>query len=285
MSLELTTATEQQLSGIRQALKTVSLIGDETISGVKTFDNDLYLKDSLLLQAEEGRPTISGKLALSLKNQGTSSITLEHEDGDAIYLSSPSIYLNNSNNIRMSSRPYVNGTGILLSGDTMPLPNTVVLTTGNQIISGIKTFEDNINISGDLTLNGGLYINDIEELNLTGANIYAQIGSFNTLQVKNKKISSYNYSTNNFIFGDNYVNLTNSSTTITGTLPIGITSGINYYVKNLNTGILLITGSGQRTIDGFSTVNLYKNESLQLLGVNNQGYTGWVTLSADNGVS
>jgi hypothetical protein len=48
---------------------------------------------------------------------------------------------------------------------------------------------------------------------------------------------------------------------------------------------LLITGSGQRTIDGFSTVNLYRNESLQLLGVNNVGYTGWVTLSADNGVS
>jgi hypothetical protein len=68
-------------------------------------------------------------------------------------------------------------------------------------------------------------------------------------------------------------------------LPSGITSGINYYVKNLNSGILLITGSGQRSIDGFSTVNLYRNESLQLLGVNNVGYTGWVTLSADNGVS
>jgi hypothetical protein len=68
-------------------------------------------------------------------------------------------------------------------------------------------------------------------------------------------------------------------------LPSGITSGINYYVKNLNTGILLITGSGQRTIDGFPNINLYKNESLQLLGVNNVGYTGWVTLSADNGVS
>jgi hypothetical protein len=113
----------------------------------------------------------------------------------------------------------------------------------------------------------------------------ARTGSFDTLQITNKKISYYNYSTGNFIFGDNYVNLTNSSTNIKGTLPIGITSGINYYVKNLNTGILLITGSGQRSIDGFSTVNLYKNESLQLLGVNSVGYTGWVTLSADNGVS
>ena len=39
MSLELTTATDLQLSGIRQTLKTVGLVGNETISGVKTFAN------------------------------------------------------------------------------------------------------------------------------------------------------------------------------------------------------------------------------------------------------
>ena len=193
------------------------------------------------------------------------------------------------------------------------LSSGTVLLTGNQTISGNKTFLNNLNVSGDLTVAGTLRYNEIIDTTVTGnisgytgvftqvfANnlvyntgnqtisglkTFAQTGSFNTLQITNKKLSSYNYSTSNFIFGDNYVNLINSSTNITGTLPSEITSGINYYIKNLNTGILLITGSGQRTIDGFSTVNLYKNESLQLVGVNNVGYTGWVTISADNGVS
>jgi hypothetical protein len=40
-----------------------------------------------------------------------------------------------------ASLPTVNGTGILLSGDVASqLPNTIVGTTGNQTISGIKTF-------------------------------------------------------------------------------------------------------------------------------------------------
>ncbi len=130
-----------------------------------------------------------------------------------------------------------------------------------------------------------IYITDQGNQTISGVKSFAETGSFNALQITNKKLSSYNYVASNFTFNNVYINIANSSNNITGTLPNGITSGINYYVKNLNTGILLITGSGQRTIDGFSTVNLYKNESLQLLGVNNIGYTGWVTLSADNGVS
>ena len=144
-------------------------------------------------------------------------------------------------------------TGSNLDTKINNLSGVSVLTFSNQTINGLKTF--------------------------------AQTGSFDALQITNKKLSSYSYNSTNFIFGNTYINIVNSSTNITGTLPSGITSGINYYVKNLNTGILLITGSGQRTIDGFSNINIYKNESLQLLGVNNVGYTGWVTLSADNGVS
>ena len=40
-----------------------------------------------------------------------------------------------------ASRPTVNGTGVLLSGEAAGLPSTLVYTTGNQIISGAKTFE------------------------------------------------------------------------------------------------------------------------------------------------
>ena len=38
-------------------------------------------------------------------------------------------------------------------------------------------------------------------------------------------------------------------------------------------------------IDGYNTVDLYNNDSMNLLGVNNIGYTGWITISADGGVS
>ena len=194
-------------------------------------------------------------------------------------------------------------------------PN-LVYNTGDQNISGNKNFLNNIGVSGTGVFSA-IDLNNIDTLSLSGVDItitsgvvtltnpvsapnlvyntgnqtinglktFSNTGSFDTLQITNKKLSSYSYNSTNFIVGNTYINIVNSSNNIIGTLPSGITSGINYYVKNLNTGILLITGSGQRTIDGFSTVNLYKNESLQLLGVNNIGYTGWVTLSADNGVS
>ena len=42
-----------------------------------------------------------------------------------------------------ASRPTVNGTGVLLSGEAASLPITIVYTTGDQIISGIKTFAEN----------------------------------------------------------------------------------------------------------------------------------------------
>jgi hypothetical protein len=151
------------------------------------------------------------------------------------------------------SRPTVNGTGLLLSGEAASLPETIVYTTGDQTISGTKTF--------------------------------AETGSFNTLLIKNKILSSYNYATSNFTFNNNYINLINAPNNVTGTLPSEITSGINYYVKNLNTGRLTITGDANKSIDGFSTVHLYQNESLQLFGVNSVGYTGWVTISSDVGVS
>jgi hypothetical protein len=126
--------------------------------------------------------------------------------------------------------------------------------------------------------------NNVNET-ISGVKTFAQTGSFNTLQITNKKLSSYSLNSTNFVFGDNYLNFANSSSNLTGILPSGITSGINYYAKNLNSGIFFISGSGSRTIDGFSTLNLYKNESVQLVGVNTVGYTGWVTISADGGIS
>jgi hypothetical protein len=50
---------------------------------------------------------------------------------------------------QFTNRPFVNGTGVLLSGEAARLPDTIVYTSGSQIISGSKTFyADNYIFSG-----------------------------------------------------------------------------------------------------------------------------------------
>jgi hypothetical protein len=57
-----------------------------------------------------------------------------------------------SGNVSLTNRPTVNGTGVLLSGEipNFSLPTTIVYTTGNQTISGTKTFATGVNISGNV---------------------------------------------------------------------------------------------------------------------------------------
>ena len=103
----------------------------------------------------------------------------------------------------------------------------VVYSIGDQTISGVKTFSDDLNISGDLTLNGGLYINDIEELNLIGANIYADNIVYNT---GNQTISGVKTFANNLqvsgtgIF--NALDLNNIDNLSLSGVDITITSGV-----------------------------------------------------------
>jgi len=163
------------------------------------------------------------------------------------------------------------------------LGQPVLYWTGDNIGIGTNNPSEKLEVVGNILGNNLVYNTGNQIIN--GTKTFTETGSFNTLEITNKKLSSYNYLNSNFTFDNIYINIVNSSNNVIGILPSDITSGINYYVKNLNTGVLIITGSNQRTIDGFYNINLYKNESLQLLGVNNIGYTGWVTLSADNGVS
>jgi hypothetical protein len=92
----------------------------------------------------------------------------------------------------------------------------------------------------------------------------------------------YNYFTTSITLGNIYINLANSTSGITATLP-SIANGRNYIVKNLNTGTLTVTGSN--FIDGNVNLKLYKNESAHLLGVRNIGFTGWVSLNTNPGIS
>jgi hypothetical protein len=57
---------------------------------------------------------------------------------------------------QFTNRPTVNGTGILLSGEAAQLPDTIVYTTGDQTISGTKTFIGAHFISGNTTITGHL---------------------------------------------------------------------------------------------------------------------------------
>ena len=76
--------------------------------------------------------------------------------------SNPSGYVTKSNG-QFDDRPTVNGTGILLSGEAAQLPDTIVYTTGNNVISGDNTFYgDQYIFSGaDIIVSGGTFNLDI----------------------------------------------------------------------------------------------------------------------------
>ena len=67
----------------------------------------------------------------------------------------------------------VNNTGVLLIGEAAQLPSTIVYTTGDQIISGIKTFAEGINLDS------------IDSLNLSGVDISIRDGTVNLLGTSN----------------------------------------------------------------------------------------------------
>ena len=62
--------------------------------------------------------------------------------------------------LAFNTRPTVNGTGVLLSGEGGSTIINTVYTTGDQSISGIKTFLTGVNISGDLNLQTPLSISN-----------------------------------------------------------------------------------------------------------------------------
>jgi len=78
-------------------------------------------------------------------------------------------YVTKSNG-QFTNRPTVNGTGVLLSGEAASLPDTIIYTTGNQIISGNKTFINNIQVSGTGIFNN-FNLNEIDVLNLSGISV------------------------------------------------------------------------------------------------------------------
>lgn len=97
---------------------------DQTISGVKTFANNINVSGTGIFNAVD----LNNIDVLSISGVNVSVI---------------------NGNISLTNRPTVNGTGVLLSGEasSFTLPNTIVYTTGNQTINGNKIFNDNTYIN------------------------------------------------------------------------------------------------------------------------------------------
>ena len=94
--------------------------------------------------------------------------------------------------------------------------------------------------------------------------------------------TNFTYYNNNFNISDSYLNVVNRSSSVTGVLPT-VSNGLIFNIKNIGNGLLTITGSAN--IDEVDSVSIQKNESIELLGVNNLYYSGWVTITSNPGIS
>jgi hypothetical protein len=95
----------------------------------------------------------------------------------------------------------------------------------------------------------------------------------------------YSFHTTNWTLTDSELYIGSSTVPITGTLPPA-TSGVNFRITNVNSAVVVVASDGSETIDGLSTnAALDTYDSIHIVGVNNIGYTGWITMSADGGLS
>jgi len=143
------------LSGEATVLPTtiVYTTGDQTISGVKTFATRPTVNGTGILLSGEATvlPTTivytTGDQAISGVKTFVEGINLNNIQN--LILSGLDITIT-SGDVNLTNRPTVNGTGVLLIGEASSsvLPNTIVYTTGDQTISGVKTFATRPTVNG-----------------------------------------------------------------------------------------------------------------------------------------
>jgi hypothetical protein len=118
--------------------------GDQSISGVKTFVDGVYVGNA------------SNPVNTLYVRSG--EVGINNDD--------PQAALDVSGLALFSERPQVNGTGVLLSGDIDTA--NLVYTTGNQIISGIKTFAESGIFSSGIIVSGNAWFDTRPTVNGTG---------------------------------------------------------------------------------------------------------------------
>jgi hypothetical protein len=179
--------------------------GNQTISGIKTFATGIVAPNIVY---NTGNQTISGdKNFLDNINVSGSGIfnALDLNNVDILTLSGVDVSITNGN-IILTNRPTVNGTGVLLSGEASTniiLPQSIIYSTGQQIISGNKIFVSGATFSGqniniiDASLNlSGVGDMTFSQTNINFINAPVYISGTN-LRVSGD-ISAYNiYTTGN----------------------------------------------------------------------------------------
>lgn len=123
-------------------------------------------------------------------------------------------------------------------------------------------------------------LKQLDQVDLSGyiQEISARVGAGNGA---NYIINTYDYFTGNFNISNSYINIISPSGQVTGILP-EIIDGLRYHIKNINTGVVFI--SGNNLIDSINTVFILENESIELLGVKNIYHTGWLTMISNPGI-
>ena len=98
--------------------------------------------NTTIQSGHDGAMILSDAVADAKNSSGSNTLLLDFNNG--IYFNKTGIF----GLLNFSTRPRVNGTGVLLNGETIALPTTIVYTTGNQNISGSKTFYTRPNVNG-----------------------------------------------------------------------------------------------------------------------------------------
>ena len=149
-----------------------------------------------------------------------------------------------------ASRPTVNGTGVLLSGEAAQadLSSTAVRTTGDQTISGVKTFANSGIFNNGIDLNNSKLINAVPDFNNFNAN-FSISGNQN-----------------------NRILIANSASQITGTIAANNPTGFNTTVIQVGNGKILITGSVNilSYFDQYRTAG--RGAAISILHTGNNGY-------------
>ena len=98
--------------------------------------------NAIISSGHTGAMILADNTTVNIFSSGRDTLLLDFNNG--VYFNKTGVF----GLINFSTRPQVNGTQILLSGEATPLPTTIVYTTGNQNISGSKTFDTRPNVNG-----------------------------------------------------------------------------------------------------------------------------------------
>ncbi len=183
-----------------------------------------------------------------------------------------STIINGKNNILNSS----SSTVLCGSDNTISKDGSAVIGNKNYIDhSGAVLISD--------STSRAKYSKDTNSLSIDFANgVYLENQvSIYDLRLRNKKYTDYSYRSSDFVFST-YMNIVNSTSPVNAILTF-VEDTKNFFVKNINSGVLNITSD--YLIDGQPSITLYKNESAEFMGIIRNGYTGWVIIGGNQGIN